>query len=438
MMLPFSRKGLEEYLDEKLTCIQRRQADDVRDTISLQTAALTARLAAEINACINNLQQIVETQTSSKTEKLFTALKEEVNLQLHRRINDLQSAIEQQTSAQMANLFEQLKEETNLQFHRRINDLQNAAGAESKAQNDLLFVQIKEEMNLQLHQRINALQNVVNKDIRDMHGDLYGFFGRFPRMLSFEVPLADHCNLNCAGCSHFSPLAPPHFMDLDEFTRDFERMGELLGAYTRQIRLMGGEPLLNRNINQYLAAARKCFPQAEILIVTNGLLLPKMDDSFWKICKENEIVIAPTKYPVNFDYRKAEELTKSHEVKYRYFSDREVTKVFEKYALDPQGLQDREKNYRMCSIPNPCPCLRNGRLYLCPVPPTAHYLNESFGTQFQESPQDSIDIYQANSAEEVLEFLAKPIPFCRYCHRDIVIDNIPWTHSKRELSEWTL
>ena len=38
--------------------------------------------------------------------------------------------------------------------------------------------------------------------------------------ISFEVALAEHCNLRCAGCDHFSPIAEPEFADIKEFERD--------------------------------------------------------------------------------------------------------------------------------------------------------------------------------------------------------------------------
>ena len=29
----------------------------------------------------------------------------------------------------------------------------------------------------------------------------------------FEVQVAEHCNLNCAGCTHFSSIAKPGYLD---------------------------------------------------------------------------------------------------------------------------------------------------------------------------------------------------------------------------------
>ena len=524
--LPFTRRGLEDYLDEKLALMQRQQADNIQDqiegliaklaqemnaqldrrindlqsaviaqlteelnaqlhrrindldsAITFQTEALTAQFAQEINAQLdrrtNDLQsaviaqlteelnaqlhrrvndldsaitfqtealtaqfaQEINAQLDRRTNDLQSAviaqLTEELNAQLHRRVNDLDSAITFQTEALTA----QFAQEMNVQLHRRINDLQGAVEVQTRTQTENLFGCLKEEMNLQFHRRTNDL----DKAITSVRNELYGFFRRFPKtMLSFEVALAEHCNLNCVGCSHFSPLAPPSFISLEEFTNDFKRMACLFGGRTQQVKLLGGEPLLNQEINKYLVVARECFPNAEIQIITNGLLLPQMNEAFWESCKQNRIVIAPTKYPVKFDYDAAERLANDHDVEYCYFADREVTKVFGKYPLDLKGLQDGEGNYRMCFVANSCIYLQHGHLYTCPIAPTAHYLNEAFGTQLLESPYDSIDIYQAESAEEILEFLAKPIPFCRYCRRDIVIDDIPWSQSKRELSEWTL
>ena len=430
-------------LRDEMSLEFHRQIDDLQQAVESQSGAqaehLFEQLKEETNLQlhrrINDLQQAVESQSGAQAEHLFEQLREEMNLQLHRRINDLQQAVENQTAAQTEKLFAQIREEMNHQFHCRTNDLQQAVESQIKIQAELLFGRLKEEMNQQLHKRTNDLDHAISS----VKNELYGFFRFLPKtMLNFEVALAEHCNLNCVGCNHFSPLVSSSFANLEEFTRDFKRMAHLFGERTQRIKLLGGEPLLNRDINKYLLVARQCFPVAEIMIITNGLLLPKMDESFWKICRENQITLAPTKYPVSFDYDAVEELAKAHQVRYFYFAEKEDAGMFEKYAIDPQGLQDCEGNYRMCFMANSCVHLLHGHLYTCPIAPTAHYLNEAFGTQLRESPHDSIDIYQAKSAEEILEFLAKPIPFCRYCRRDIIINDIPWSQSKRELSEWTI
>ena len=84
----------------------------------------------------------------------------------------------------------------------------------------------------------------------------YAFFtGKKPRRkrFNFEVHLIDSCNLNCKGCVHFAPLAKPSsFYPLEEFEKEIKRLSELFGGRFGWIHIMGGEPLLNPNINDYL------------------------------------------------------------------------------------------------------------------------------------------------------------------------------------------
>lgn len=48
--------------------------------------------------------------------------------------------------------------------------------------------------------------------------------------IRFIVDIVDHCNLNCKGCGHFSPLAPKSFLDIETFENDLRRLNELLNG----------------------------------------------------------------------------------------------------------------------------------------------------------------------------------------------------------------
>ena len=37
------------------------------------------------------------------------------------------------------------------------------------------------------------------------------------RSPTFNVDVMPHCNLNCASCYHFSPIASPAFLELEDF-----------------------------------------------------------------------------------------------------------------------------------------------------------------------------------------------------------------------------
>lgn len=256
--------------------------------------------------------------------------------------------------------------------------------------------------------------------------------------LSFRIALAEHCDLNCAGCDHFSPLAEPKFADYEETARDFARLSSLFRGHAKEISLQGGEPLLHPDLIKFLKMTREFFPDAVINITTNGVRLLNQPEEFWLACKENNIVIMVTKYPISLNYEEMEKRAANHGVEYRYYGISGVTvKKTNLYKLDVKGLQDSRKNFLLCHRANSCVYLQHGRLYTCTVAPTAEHFNKYFGKNLKEVPEDSIDIYQANSAQEIMGFLAKPIPFCRYCMVDKARMFQPWHRSKRVIEEWT-
>jgi MoaA/NifB/PqqE/SkfB family radical SAM enzyme len=77
--------------------------------------------------------------------------------------------------------------------------------------------------------------------------------------LSFIIRLTEHCNLNCAGCSAFSPLADEKFYDVEVFRNDCERLASLTGGKINQIIFAGGEPLLHPRITDFFDIARVYF-----------------------------------------------------------------------------------------------------------------------------------------------------------------------------------
>jgi MoaA/NifB/PqqE/SkfB family radical SAM enzyme len=79
------------------------------------------------------------------------------------------------------------------------------------------------------------------------------------KQLNFNVMLADHCNLNCAHCNVFSPLAPKTFYDVGAFKNECARISELTGRKIDYIRFAGGEPLLHPDITEFFDIARFYF-----------------------------------------------------------------------------------------------------------------------------------------------------------------------------------
>lgn len=259
---------------------------------------------------------------------------------------------------------------------------------------------------------------------------------RMPRkQLKFAVDLAEHCNLNCQNCDHFAPLAREYFTDLKQYEADLKRIQELFGDNVAQIDLEGGEPLLNPQSVDFIKVTYAYFPKALINIFTNGILLPKMEEGFWDICRQCGVVLEVTKYPIALDYDRIEHLAKEKGVVLHYFGGN-VVKTSRHQPLDLNGGQDQWESFCSCFLANECIMLKKGRLYTCTVLPNIEHFNRYFAKDVEVSAKDSIDIYEAESAQEILEFLCHPMPACRYCKVLERTGGHIWGTSKRAIEEW--
>ena len=112
-----------------------------------------------------------------------------------------------------------------------------------------------------------------------------------------EFHIADHCNMNCKYCEHYSGLVnTPKFTNLERFTCDLNQLHKFIDDIG-MIRILGGEPLLNPEVGEYVKLCRKLYPFANIFVVTNGILLPKMPDEFFDTLKQNNAGIHISFYP---------------------------------------------------------------------------------------------------------------------------------------------
>lgn len=255
--------------------------------------------------------------------------------------------------------------------------------------------------------------------------------------LQYEVHLVDHCNLNCQMCDHFSPLAEKSYLCPKEYERDVMRLAKIFEHQANYVRLLGGEPLLHPEVTKFFQISRLHFPNTSLELYTNGILLPMQPPSFWNACQKFSVTIYVTKYPIDFDYAKVETLAKSNNVKLAYVVEKdEIIKTSWRLPLDISGKQNSATAYAKCDMGNVCVLLKNGYLYPCTVAPNIKHFNIFFKQNLQITSADCIDIYHAN-ANEILQFLANPIPFCKYCDIEKRTENIPWAISQKSITEWT-
>lgn len=252
----------------------------------------------------------------------------------------------------------------------------------------------------------------------------------------FEVNLADHCNLNCQCCNHFSPIAKETYLDINEYRKDIKRVAKITRGNVSSLLLLGGEPLLYNDICEVMVISRKELPNADITIVTNGVLLPKMNETFWICCRDNKVNINYTKYPIKIDYEECIKIAKEYGVRIVCTHDSIVEKTTYRLPIHKTLDMDPYRNYMKCYHANKCVVLREGRVYCCPIGANIHHLNNYFNLDLPEKNKNSKSIYEIETLDELNDFLKLPCKLCGYCNVFGYEYDLPWACSKKDIYEW--
>ena len=245
-----------------------------------------------------------------------------------------------------------------------------------------------------------------------------------------ETHIADQCNLNCAGCSHFSGLAQPKLKDLNEFINEMTQLSKLTNQEIGTIRIMGGEPLLNPQFVDFCLETRKLFPYSQIVLVSNGILVGQISDEDVEKLNKAGIELCLSDYGLRLDFEKI----KRFQVAYMHSK----TSMYN-ICLDLNGEQNKITSFKNCDlVQGHWYFFKDGRLYQCCIMANIDYFCSYFYQNIDYEIDDiSIDIY-THTLEEIEEFLQTPHNVCRYC------DTIrrhhsyhPFSVSKRVIEEWT-
>lgn len=254
-------------------------------------------------------------------------------------------------------------------------------------------------------------------------------------IVSLEHHITDHCNLNCAGCSHFSPLSKPWIESFDLFKEEWDRVHDK-GLQIQRIRILGGEPLLNPDLDKMLAYLRPLFPNSDINVVTNGILLERQKPKLLPIFQRNNISITISVYPgLNLDLRKIlygfPKIEAYDKAQFWNISLHEEPTFIPKYA------------FQACFSATDAHCsyLKDGRIYPCPILPNIPHLIEYF-PKLKDYPIGKVDVTEGgitiedHSIEEIEQFLTKENQICSFCNSWRAKQSGPWHRTNYEITEW--
>ena len=102
-----------------------------------------------------------------------------------------------------------------------------------------------------------------------------------------DIHVTNSCQLHCFGCNHYSNYGLHEHFSNSTLTKWAEPWNER--AEFGKIQLVGGEPFLNKELKDICYSYRNLFPNTEMLLFTNGLLLSKNINWLYDCLYENNI-----------------------------------------------------------------------------------------------------------------------------------------------------
>lgn len=235
-------------------------------------------------------------------------------------------------------------------------------------------------------------------------------------MKAVEYSVAYHCNLKCSSCSHMSPFLAKNFPKIESYYNDINTLQNVIHA--NEIRLLGGEPLLNPEITQYAKIAKRANIANIVAVTTNGLLLHKMDRDFW----HNVDKVTITRYPnISINEERMQifrDLSKQNDVilEEYYNSDFRTSIVSTPHPKD----FITKIIYLTCENVHKyhCHMIHEGFFYKCAVPPFLNEYLSKIGVFDYNKSEDGLNLYKTNNLyEDLKEYLLKQrtLDACQYC-----------------------
>jgi len=253
-----------------------------------------------------------------------------------------------------------------------------------------------------------------------------------PILHYLEYHVASQCNMNCKGCFHFSNLVAPDmaFPSLEQFEKDISRLSELFGNISI-IRLVGGEPLLNPQLPQFICATRAAFPKAKIALLSNGIGYKKIDGELLRAIKSTDAEVQISLYQPMFGSKdKMKRHLEGCGIKHH------VSDGIDKFAkyINMAGDSNPKEIASQCPASR-CTFLSAGHIAKCPLPFNIEHFNQYFGQSIDMS-HEKLDIHDTTwDGFTLKKVLRKPMDSCRYCGK---LEWFDWDRAKLGKDEITM
>jgi len=241
-----------------------------------------------------------------------------------------------------------------------------------------------------------------------------------------EMHVADACNLSCEGCNHYANYHLKGVLPLSEGRAWLEPWSERVAPV--DFTFLGGEPLINPEVPEYLLLARRAWPHTRLRLVTNGLLLDRRTD-LWRALERTRTTLTVSihsdgaAYRARLDPQLERAAVEASRRGVRLETRNCVDGWFRPYrgsgrAMKPFDDGDPAASWRACSARH-CVTLRDNALWKCP--PLAHLPRLAAKFELWREPSWQLPLaYRPMTLDadddELRAFFARgPEPACGMC-----------------------
>jgi cyclic pyranopterin phosphate synthase len=237
--------------------------------------------------------------------------------------------------------------------------------------------------------------------------------GKIRQKHSCEVNVVDHCNLTCRDCNHGSPGVAERFIDPAQLYTDLSQLGRHYEP--RTIKLIGGEPLLHPDLLEVARAVRMSRISRRLLLITNGLLLPRAPDELWDSINALEVSIYPNPGMPEDVIQWIRDKARKHGVEIEFLRFTQFRVQFSTRENQDENLTRRV--FSTCRMANlwHCDSVHDGYFYRCPQ---SVYIPQLTGRENDTFEHDRVRIEDSRRfRQQLAAFRQSPEPLsaCRYC-----------------------
>lgn len=278
-----------------------------------------------------------------------------------------------------------------------------------------------------------------------------------------EFYITNVCNLSCKGCNRFNSFNFKGYQRWSEYKQIYEKWSKVLRL--KSFGILGGEPLLNPDIIEWITGTADLWPRALIRMSTNGFQLNKVKGLYKTIQERPKLLMSvgihnkmhkkeimglietfltgPLKYEFDNSNKYAQEMyiTDSNNVKIRvqynwwFHQGAIITNETGKYTLHNS---DPVKAHSICHSAE-CHHFQNGKLYKCGSAALFSDFDKQIGLELSDNDRnliDNVECISVTDSEQVqkqfIDNIKNPIPQCKFCPEVYLGDQI-FAMKKKEL-----